>query len=219
MGLPIGDFEMDNRKMTELKPLNKKQKMVLDKYLVLFNQWKAYKEAYPNVTDESARSLSSKLFADVNFASHLEARLADAHMSADESLKLLSDIARGDITEFITPFGNIDIDLLRKSGKGRLVKKIKQKTVTKIGKGDTDADVEILETELELYPADSAIINNLKILGKFTDKVDITSNGNTIEPKDDNARFERAISTLADALREIIPRTGDKQNSEVDTSK
>jgi len=54
----------------------------------------------------------------------------------------------------------------------------------------------------------------------LTEQVDVTSGGEKLEtPKDDNVRFDRAISTLADALREVIPRTGDKQNSEVDTAK
>jgi len=157
----------------ELKPLNKKHEMVLSEYLICFNQWKAYKKAYPKVTDESARSLSSVLFADLNFSAHLQARLNEAHMSADEALKLMADIARGDVTEFITPLGNLDIDLLKKSGKGKLVKKIKQKTVTKIGKGESDEDTEVLETEIELYPADAAIRDVLKIHGKYKDTIQL----------------------------------------------
>lgn len=151
----------------ELKPLNKKHQKVLDEYLLCFNQWRAYKTAFPKVTDESARSLSSKLFADVNFSAHLSARLDEVHMGADEALKLQADIARGDITQFFTPFGNLDFDKLRDSGAGRLVKKLKQKTVTKIGKKENDEDTEVLETEIELYPADVAQERILKMLGKM----------------------------------------------------
>jgi hypothetical protein len=104
-------------------------------------------------------------------------------MSADEALKLTADIARGDVTEFITGFGNIDIDAVRKSGKGRLIKKIKQKTVTKIGKGESDEDTEVLDTEIELYDAQAALRDILKIHGKFTDKVDLTSGGVPLEIK------------------------------------
>jgi hypothetical protein len=112
----------------------------------------------------------------------LESRLAEAHMSADEALKLQADIARGDITEFFTPFGNLDFYKLRESGKGRLVKKIKQKTVTKIGKKEDDEDTEILETEIELYPADTAQERILKITGKFKEQIDVTSGGEKINP-------------------------------------
>ena len=155
--------------MSDLKPLNKKQKRVLDEYLICFVQWKAYKVAYPDSSDEVCRTSSSRLFADANFQAHLQARLNEAHMSADEALKLTADIARGDITEFITPYGNLDIDLLKNSGKGRLVKKIKQKTVTKIGKGEKDEDTEVLDTEIELYSAQEAIRDILKVHDKIKD--------------------------------------------------
>lgn len=97
-------------------------------------------------------------------------------MSADEALKLQADIARGDITEFFTPYGNLDFEELRTSGSGRLVKKIKQKTVTKIGKGERDEDTEVLETEIELYPADAAQERILKISGKYKDESEMPTN-------------------------------------------
>lgn len=165
----------------ELKPLSKKHQRVLDEYLICFVQWRAYKVVYPKSSDEVARTLASRLFADANFSAHLLARLNEAHMSADEALKLTADIARGDVTEFITPFGNIDIDLLRKSGKGRLIKKIKQKTITKIGKGEKDEDTEILDTEIELYDAQAAQRDLLKIHGKFMERLDVTSGGEKIK--------------------------------------
>lgn len=152
-----------------LKPLTKKHQKVLDEYLLCFNQWRAYKSAFPTVTDESARSLSSKLFADVNFNAHLTARLNEAHMSADEALKRLADMARGDVTEFITPMGAFDIEAIKASGKGHLIKKIKQKTVTKIGKTDKDDDTEIHDTEVEFYDSQSAIDKILKVHGRYSD--------------------------------------------------
>ena len=51
-------------------------------------------------------------------------------------------------------------------------------------------------------------------------KMELTGkDGQPLQPKEDNARFDRAISTLADAIREVVSRKGDKQNSAVDTSK
>lgn len=161
----------------ELKPLNKRQQRVLDEYLICFNQWRAYKVVFPKVTDESARSLSSRLFADANFSGHVAARLNEAHMSADEALKLQADIARGDITELLTPLGSIDLDYIREKGLGRLIKKVKVRTITKIGKGEQDDDTEIHDTEIELYAADAAQERMLKVLGKLTARVDVTTNG------------------------------------------
>ena len=124
--------------MSELKPLSKKHQRVLNEYLLCFKQVEAYQKVYPKATYDSAKALASNLFTDINFSAHLQSRLDEAHMSADEALKLQADIARGDITQFFTPIGNLDFDKLMESGNGRLVKKIKQRTITKIGKTETD---------------------------------------------------------------------------------
>lgn len=167
--------------MTDLKPLNRKHKRVLDQYLVCFVQWRAYSAVYPESSEEVCRTSSSRLFANENFQAHLNARLSEAHMSADEALKRLADMARGDITEFITPFGAVDLDAMKQAGKGHLIKKIKQRTITKIGKNETDGDSETHDTEIELYPADSALRDILKMHGKYKDTIDITSGGEKIK--------------------------------------
>ena len=170
--------------MTEEKPkLTKAQEVFIDEYLKCFNGTEAYSRAYPNSKRTSARASAADLLANPNISEAIQSRLDEVHMSSNEALKLTADIARGDVTEFITPFGNIDIDKLRQSGKGRLIKKIKQKTVTKIGKGDDSEDVEVLDTEIELYDAQAAVRDILKIHGKFTDKLDVTSGGVPLEIK------------------------------------
>jgi len=167
----------------EDKPkLSKADEIFVSEYLLLFNATAAYKKAHPTAKDTTAASNGWKLLRKTEIKEAIQSRLDEVHMGADEALKLTADIARGDVTEFITGFGNIDIDLLRKSGKGRLIKKIKQKTVTKIGKGESDEDTEILDTEIELYDAQAAIRDILKIHGKFTDKVDVTNSDGSLKP-------------------------------------
>lgn len=168
---------MTEEKKKALKPLSKVNQKILDEYLLCFNQWRAYKKGHPKVTDESARSLSSKLFADINFAAHVAARLNEVHMSAEEALKLLADMARGDITELLTPLGSIDLDYIREKGLGPLVKKVKVRTITKIGKGESDDDTEITDTELEMYDRQAAIRDILKVAGKIAPS-DVTINVN-----------------------------------------
>jgi phage terminase small subunit len=164
--------------MTDEQPkkLNKAQEVFISEYLSCFNATEAYSRAYPKSKRESARRSASELLTNPDIKVEIEARLAEIHMSADEALKLTADIARGDVTEFVTPFGNIDIDLLRKSGKGRLVKKIKQRTITKVGKGEKDDDTEIHETELELYDAQAAQRDILKIAKKLPSDINIKVN-------------------------------------------
>lgn len=158
----------------ENKPLTTAQKVFIDEYLLCFNGTASYLKAYPKTKNrESARASAARLLAKVNVKDEIQRRLAEIHMSAEEALKLQAEIARGDITKFFTPLGNIDFNALQNSGMGRLIKKIKQRTITKIGKKENDEDTEILETELELYPADVAQERILKIHGKYKEEVNL----------------------------------------------
>ncbi len=161
--------------MTDEKPkLTHKQQVFISEYLKSFNATAAAIAA--GYSEKTARQIGAENLSKPDLKAEIQSRLDEVHMSADEALKLTADIARGDLTEFITPFGNIDIDLLRKSGKGRLIKKIKQKTVTKIGKGDDSEDVEVLDTEIELYPADAALDKILKVHGRYSDAPTVNVN-------------------------------------------
>jgi len=153
--------------MMNEKPLSRKHQRFVNEYLQTFNATRAYMRVYPKASYDTAMANSAKLLGSTKVSEHVTERLNEAHMSADEALKLQAEIARGDITQFFTSIGNLDFDKLMKDGNGRLVKKIKQRTITKIGKTEKDEDTEILETELELYPADVAQERILKIHGKF----------------------------------------------------
>ncbi len=165
----------------EVKPLTKRQEVFVSEYLSCFNGAEAARRA--GYSEKNARDTASDLLANPDISRRIQARLVEVHMSADEALKLTADIARGDVTEFITSFGALDIDALRKSGKGRLIKKIKQRTITKIGKNETDGDTEVHDTEIEFYDAQAAQRDILKVHGRFTEKVDVTSGGESLTIK------------------------------------
>lgn len=84
----------------ELKPLSKKHQRVLDNYVTYWRQTDAYWEVYPKNTYESAKTSAARLFANANFSAHLQARLDELQMSADEALKIQTDIGRGDVGIF-----------------------------------------------------------------------------------------------------------------------
>ena len=85
----------------ELKPLSKKHQIVLDSYLVSWNQTKAYRIAYPAASETVARTMASRLFADANMQAHIRERTSELHMSADEALSRMAEMAKGDIADFI----------------------------------------------------------------------------------------------------------------------
>jgi len=92
--------------------------------------------------------------------SHIEKRLQELTMDAEEVVMRLSQQATASIAEFITPVGNlfmIDIDKIK--AKGHLIKKVKY---TK------DKGVEI-----ELYDSQAALVHLGRFYGLFTDKLKV----------------------------------------------
>lgn len=165
-------------KPKELKPLSRKHQRVLDEYVKCFNQSDAYSTVYTKTTYDSAKASATRLFTDVNFKAHLQARLDEIHMGADEALKLTADIARGDVAQLmdVTSMGfMLDMKKAESLGLTKLIKKVKQKTTTKISKNNVDPDTEVHELEVELYSAQEAQRDILKVHGKLAGKSDVTS--------------------------------------------
>ena len=156
-----------------IKPLNTKQQVFVSEYLKCFNGTDAYLKAYPKVKHDSARAAAARLLAEVSVKAEIESRLSALHMGADEALKRLASIARGDVGEFINEFGGVDLGEAHAKGLTPLIKKVKQRTVTKIGKTDKDEDTEVHDTELELYSALDALRDILKIHGKYKEEVNL----------------------------------------------
>ena len=168
--------------MTDTKPLSRKHEKFINEYLKCWNGTRAYMRVYPKAAYMSAAANASDLLKNPNIAAVISDRLNEAHMSADEALEILAAQARGDIGQFADRLGQLDLQSAKDAGISRLIKKFKQRTITKIGKGDKDDDTEIHDVEIELYDAQSAAEKILKIHGKFVDRQDITSGGEKLVP-------------------------------------
>lgn len=143
-----------------------KWKAFINEYLKDFNATQAAIRA--GYSEKTAYSQGARLLKNVEVSDAITARLNELQMSADEALKLHADIARGDLGDFLDPDTLIlDIRKAYKAGKTRLIKKLKQRTVTKLGKDESGEDVEIHDMEIELYPADAAQDRLLRVHGKI----------------------------------------------------
>lgn len=158
----------------EPKPLTRKQQVFVDEYLKCWNAAEAARRA--GYSEKSAYNIGWENVRKPEIKAAIEARLDEVHMSSDEALKLLADMARGDLSDFmdLTPMGfNISLvdededGALKPKPNTKLIKKIKQKTTTIIGKKATDDDKEIHETEIELYDAQAAIEKILRVHEKL----------------------------------------------------
>lgn len=186
--------------------MNTKQEAFVNEYLKDHNGTQAAIRA--GYSKKTARTIASQLLAKLDISDAIKERVKERAMGPDEVLTRLADIARGDITDLMdVSHTGFVIDLTGdtqegKNPKTKLIKKIKQKVTTYLAKSESQEDREIVETEIELYSAQEALNTIAKLNGMITDKVDLTSKGEKLIPDD---RYDLAISTLADAVREIIP--------------
>jgi len=153
----------------------KKQRVFIDEYVTCWNASEAARRA--GYSKKTAYSSGQRLLKDVEIKAEIDARLEASRMSSDEVLKEFTDLAHGDIGDFMDDYMNIDMRKAKALGITKLIKKIRQKTVTHQAKNESDEDRESHDVEIELYPRDKA----LEILGKyhglFKEQVDVTSGG------------------------------------------
>lgn len=74
-----------------------------DEYIISLNATQSYLKAYPNATEETARTNGCKLLTNTNIRKYIDERLASKEderiMKQDEILRILTSIARGEQTE------------------------------------------------------------------------------------------------------------------------
>lgn len=119
--------------------LNDKRRVFVEEYLATWNATEAARRAgyaFPNV--EGAR-----LLVNDSIAQEIKQRIADKAMTADEVLVRLAEQARAEQSAYLTERG-IDLAALIRSGKGHLVKGIKE---TKYGR------------DIEFYDAQAALVH------------------------------------------------------------
>ena len=176
--LDVGKNDVDVVHRMERMGLTKKQRVFIDEYVKCWNASEAARRA--GYSKKTAYSIGQENLNKPEIKLEIDDRLASIRMSSDEVLKEFTDIARSDMGDFVDQNLCIDLADARKRGLTKLIKKIKQKTITTIGKKEDSEDKEITDIEIELYPRDKA----LEILGKyhglFKEQVDVTSGGEKI---------------------------------------
>lgn len=206
----------------KLKP---KQKAFVEAYFNnQMNATEAYLVLFPKVSRLTAGVNGHKLLKIASISAEVERRLSEQVMSANEVLKRLSDMAKANLLPFIriTDEGFTYFDFSHPDAKNyfHLIKKIKTKRTRRIeGKGEEAEVWEDEWVEVELHDAQSALEKIGKHHHLFRDEIDLTSGGKPLEKEDNAERFDRAISTLANAIREIVPGAGGEPNGEMDTTK
>jgi phage terminase small subunit len=102
----------------------------------------------------------------------IDERLNDVAMSADEALARLGKIARGDMSAFLDDDNALDLSKARELGVLHLVKELDETEIY-----DKEGDVMRVKRKAKLYDAHSALVDILKMHGRYVDRKDITSGG------------------------------------------
>lgn len=154
--------------------LSERHKAFVEEYLSCFNATEAYARVWRPAKRPSAAANGYKMLRNPDVAEAISQRLSETAMTADEVLMRLAAHARGDMGDYLTTTGELDLSVIagniqaeaeseqvqakppnKKTG---LLKKITQKRTRRTGES---FDVEEIVTSIELYDAQSA----LKILG------------------------------------------------------
>lgn len=132
----------------------------VDHYIVTLNGTEAARLANYQGSDEVLASTASRLLRNEKVIAEISRRLERFAMSANEVLVRLTDIARADIADALSPQGAIDPLEAKRRGKSHLIKRFKTKEVT--------ADDKVTyETEIELHDS----LKALELLAKYHDLV------------------------------------------------
>lgn len=148
--------------------LTGRQRAFVEEYLRDFNATRAAIAA--GYSARSATVIGCENLTKPNISAAIKQAIAERIMSADEVKLRLADIARGDMGDFLdinSMSFAIDLARAKDAGKTKLIKKVKQKTVTRIEKDGTEQEDNTIE--IELYDAQAALNSLGKHLGLFKD--------------------------------------------------
>lgn len=216
-----------------------KWRLFVDEYFKLnLNATRAYRAVFSTNNDNTAAVESSRLLRKPNVKAEIERRLKESQMEADEVLYSLTQQARGDLGEFFKlveewtfyPLPSYDIIDVKEvnddTDPDNPVKRVSY-WVRHIAL-DMDKVIDPRYSHLlhkfsdspknglgiEIYNKQTALQTLAKYHGLLVDRTDITSGGEKLSVPDE--RYDRAVSTFADVIRESLSGAVQQPQSPVD---
>lgn len=154
-----------------MSKLTGKQRAFINHYIVTLNATESARLAGYQGTRDTLRAVGAENLAKPSIKAEVERRMEKFAMPSYEVLKRLTDMARADITDYLTEDGGIDIDAMKAAGAGHLLKKYKRIKRTLTAKGIPIGEEEYLETEM--YPADGALDKLMRYHSLYNDKIKV----------------------------------------------
>lgn len=166
----MADQEQTTEEQQQLPRLNFRQQAFVNAYLgeAMGNATEAAKLAgYSAVKRSTLGEMGSQLLKNLKVRAHIDARVDELAMTAEEVLGRLAEQARGDMGQFVEGelYGKPKIVMKKIEGEAntRLIKRL---TVTEMGGAQS--------VQVELYDAQAALVQLGKYHKLFTDKTELT---------------------------------------------
>lgn len=156
--------------------LTSKQQLFLAEYLLDMNATQAAIRA--GYSQRSATQIGQRLLLKDDISTAIQQKIAEKAMKADEVLEKLTDIARGDMGDFMDISSmayQLDLHKAKELGLTKLIRKVKQRTITHVEKDGTEEETNHIEVEL-LDPL-RALEMLAKYHGLLVDKHEIKTTG------------------------------------------
>lgn len=166
--------------------LTDKERLFVEQYFICgLNGTEAALAVYDTTDRHVAAVMASDNLAKPDIRARVNERLEQFGLAANEVLARLAMHARGTMEDFIDPdSGAIDMKAAKKARQLHLVKKYRTKYTTFTDKDGGESDT--LETEVELYDAQAALVHIGKHLNLF--QVDQNININLTQLSDEELR-------------------------------
>lgn len=147
--------------------LTDKQRLFVEYYIQCLNATEAARLAGYQGDDVTLASIGYENLRKPQIRAAIDQRLKEYHLSADEVLSGLSDIARSSIADFVNPSGYIDLIEADKRGKLHMARKIKRTVRRDKDGGETET------IEIELYDKKDALIQLGRYHQLFVDRMKV----------------------------------------------
>lgn len=178
--------------MAEPRKLTNKQRAFIEHYLRCWNASEAARLA--GYSEKSAGAVGHQVLKSTEVSEEIKDRLADLQASADEVIVRLTDHARGDMADFlhINKDGEprLDIGIAEQRKRLHLIKKAK---TTRRVLEDGGQEVTL---EVELYDAQSALVQLGRVHKLFTDKTETVDDARVAELKKKLAELKKQREEL-----------------------
>lgn len=182
--------------------LTEKQRRFVEEYCVDFNASGAARRA--GYAESGAHTEGFRLLKNAEILRAVEKRLEQHGMSAAEATSRMADMARADLRHFtrVDGDGRLYIDLSSERAQAMM------HTIRKIRQTERMVDDVTLElkTEIELHDAKDALHKILQAHGHYTDRLDITTKGDSLH----------GDLSRSDALKKIARLEGVVHGSETE---